>query len=699
MIGVGKFIARHRYIMLLIAILLLIPSALGFLKTRVNYDLLSYLPESLDTVAGQDIMVDEFGSGGFAMVVVEGMDMKDVQKLEDKYRQIDHVSKTLWYTDVADLSVPVELLPRDLKESFFKGDATLMMVLFDGTTSSDESMNALKEMRKITDQQVYISGMTGVVTDIADLCMSELPIYVVIAAVLSLLVLTIATHYFLIPILFLLSIGMAIVYNMGTNFFLGEISYVTQAVTAVLQLGVTMDYSIFLLNSYEDYKDQYHEDKESAMGHAIASTFTAIVGSSVTTIAGFLALCVMTFALGKDLGIVMSKGVIIGVICCVTVLPAMILVFDKWLEKTKHGAIIKETGILSKIITKHYVIFIVLFVILLFPALYGNNHIQVYYNIAHSLPDDLESNIANKKLEDTFHMNVIHILMMDKDIKAKDKASMYKDIDKVEGVKWTIGMNSLIGPEIPDVLIPDNIKEMLQGDEHEIAFICSEYSPATPEVDGQIAEIQGIVKSYDDSAIVIGEAPMMKDLEDTTNVDLKKVNYLSMAAIFIIIMIVFKSISLPVILVAVIEFAINVNMAIPYYMGKELPFVAVIVIGTIQLGATVDYAILMTTRYQKERLNGVGKKEAVSIAHSNSVHSVITSGFSFFAATFGVAMYSRVDMIGSICTLLSRGAIISMISVLVILPAMFMIFDKVICMTTWDFIKTRKQHKTGEIGG
>ncbi len=699
MIDVGKFIARHRYIMMLIAVLLLIPSALGFLRTRVNYDLLSYLPETLDTVAGQDIMVDEFGSGGFAMVVVEGMDMKDVQKLEDRYREIDHVSKTLWYTDVADLSVPVELLPRDLRESFFKGDATLMMVLFDGTTSSDDSMNALKEMRKITDQQVYISGMTGVVTDIADLCMSELPIYVVIAAVLSLLVLTIATLYFLIPVIFLLSIGMAIVYNMGTNFFLGEISYVTQAVTAVLQLGVTMDYSIFLLNSYENYKEEFGEDKESAMGHAIASTFTAIIGSSVTTIAGFLALCVMTFALGKDLGIVMSKGVIIGVICCVTILPAMILVFDNLLEKTRHKAIIKETGILSKIITKHYVVFIVLFMILLFPALYGNNHVQVYYNIAHALPDNLESNIANKKLEDTFDMNQIHIIMMDKDIKAKDKASMYKDIDQVKGVKWTIGLNSLIGSEIPDVLIPDNLKEMLQGDEHEIAFICSEYSPATPEVDEQISKIQGILKGYDDSAIVIGESPMMKDLEDTTNVDLKKVNYLSMAAIFLIIMIVFKSISLPVILVAVIEFAINVNMAIPYFMGKELPFVAVIVIGTIQLGATVDYAILMTTRYQRERLNGVGKKEAVSIAHSNSIHSVITSGFSFFAATFGVAMYSRVDMIGSICTLLSRGAIISMISVLVILPAMFMIFDKVICLTTWDFIKTRKQSKTGEIGG
>ncbi|MBR5047897.1 MAG: MMPL family transporter [Eubacterium sp.] len=698
MIRVGRFIARHKYMMMLIAILLLIPSALGYLKTRVNYDLLSYLPETLDTVAGQDIMVDEFGSGGFAMVVVEGMEMKDVQKLEEEYRQIDHVSRTLWYTDVADLSIPVELLPKDLKEAFFKGDATLMMVLFDDTTSADTSMQALKEMRKVTDRQVYISGMTGMVTDIADLCMSELPAYVAIAATLSLIVLTLATHYFLIPLLFLVSIGMAIVYNMGSNFFLGEISYVTQAVTAVLQLGVTMDYSIFLLNSYEDYKLEHPKDKEKAMGHAIASTFTAIMGSSVTTIAGFLALCVMTFSLGKDLGIVMSKGVIIGVICCVTILPSMILIFDKWIEKTRHRAIIKETGFFSRIITKHYAIFIVIFLILLFPALYGNNHIQVYYNIDHALPENLESNIANKKLEDTFDMRVIHIILMDKNIKSKDKASMYKDIDKVEGVRWTIGLNSLIGSDIPDLLIPKKLTDMLQGGEHEIAFICSEYSPATPEVDQQIAQIQTIVKNYDGSAIVIGEAPMMKDLEDTTNVDLKKVNYLSMAAIFLIIMIVFKSLSLPVILVAVIEFAINVNMAIPYYMGKELPFVAVIVIGTIQLGATVDYAILMTTRYRQERLNGVPKKEAVSIAHSTSVHSVVTSGFSFFAATFGVAMYSKVDMIGAICNLLSRGAIISMISVLVILPAMFMIFDKVICYTTWDFIKQRKTTQKGEMG-
>ncbi len=693
----GKFIASHRYLMILIGILLLIPSGIGYLHTKINYDLLSYLPESLDTVAGQDKMVEEFGSGGFAMVVVEGMEMKDVEKLEDSFSRIDHVSRTLWYTDVADLSIPVELLPRELKDAFFKGDATLMMVLFDNTTSSDEATEALKEMRKIADKQVYISGMTGIVTDIADLCMSELPAYVAIAAVLSMVVLTIATQYYLIPILFLLSIGVAIVYNMGSNFFLGEISYVTQAVTAVLQLGVTMDYSIFLLNSYEEKKEEYPGDKEAAMGHAISDTFISILGSSVTTIAGFLALCVMTFALGRDLGIVMSKGVIIGVICCVTLLPAMILVFDPLIEKTRHRVFIRESGIVSRFLTKHYLIFLVVFLALLYPALYGNNHVNVYYNIAHSLPDDLESNIANKKLEDTFDMSVIHIIMMDKNMKAKDKAAMYRKIDDVEGVNWTIGLNSLVGSEIPEKMIPKDLAEMLQGDEHEIAFICSEYSAATKEVDRQISQIQNIVRDYDKDAIVIGEAPMMKDLEDTTNVDLRMVNYLSMAAIFLIILIVFKSLSLPVILVAVIEFAININMAIPYYMGKELPFVAAIVIGTIQLGATVDYAILMTTRYQKERLGGVDKKEAVSIAHRSSVHSIVTSGFSFFAATFGVAMYSRVDMIGSICALLSRGAIISMLCVLIILPAMFMVFDKVICLTTWDFLKMRKSGRQAEI--
>lgn len=691
MVNVGNWIAKHKYLMLIIGALLLIPSVLGIFATRINYDVLSYLPETLETVKGQDIMVDEFGSGGFSMVVVEGMKMKEVEELEEKISNIDHVAKTLWYSDVADISIPIQLLPKDLKESFFRGDATIIMALFDNATSSDEAMEALTEMRKLTKEQVYYSGMTGVVNDIKDLCMQEIPIYVTIAAVLSLIVLLIATEYFLIPIFFLLGIGLAILYNLGSNIFLGEISYITQAVTAVLQLGVTMDYSIFLLNSYEEYKEQYPGDNEAAMGQAIASTFVAIVSSSITTVAGFLALCVMTFALGANLGIVMSKGVIIGVICCVTTLPSMILVFDKWIEKSKHRPLLHGGGKFTDIVLKFFPLALILFVGLLYPAIKGNNNVGIYYNIAHSLPEDLECNIANKKLEETFDMSTIHIIMMDKDVKAKDKKKMYDKIDHLEGVKWTIGINSLVGSDIPERLIPEKITEMLRGDEHEIAFVCSEYSAATPEVDQQIADIQEIVKGYDDTAMVIGEAPLMKDLEDTTNVDLKAVNFLSMAAIFIIILIVFKSISLPVILVAVIEFAIYVNMAVPYYQGKELPFVAAIVIGTIQLGATVDYAILMTTRYQRERLAGVAKKEAIRIAHETSIHSVVTSGFSFFAATFGVAIYSKVDMIGAICVLLSRGAIISMIVVLTILPAMFMIFDKVICYTTLDFFRKKKE--------
>ena len=690
MINLGKWIAKHKFLMLIIGAVLLIPSVLGIFATRINYDVLSYLPETLETVEGQNIMVDEFGSGGFSIVVVEGMKMKEVKALEEKISKIDHVAKTLWYSDVVDISVPVELLPTDLKEAFYRGDATIIMVLFDNTTSSDDSMEALTQMRKLTDQQVFYSGMTGVVNDIKDLCMQEIPIYVTIAAVLSLVVLLIATEYFLIPIFFLSSIGLAILYNLGSNIFLGEISYITQAVTAVLQLGVTMDYSIFLLNSYEEFKEQYPGDNESAMGHAIASTFVSIVSSSVTTVAGFLALCVMTFALGTNLGIVMSKGVIIGVICCVTILPSMILIFDKWIEKSKHRPLFHGNGKFTDIVMRFYMIAILIFVALLYPAIHGNNNVGIYYNISQSLPDNLECNVANKKLEDTFDMSTIHIIMMDKNIKAKDKKAMYDKIDELEGVKWTIGINSLIGTEIPEQLIPSKVTDMLQGDEHEIAFVCSEYSAATAEVDAQIADIEKIVAEYDDSAMVIGEAPLMKDLEDTTNVDLKKVNFLSMAAIFLIILVVFKSISLPVILVAVIEFAIYVNMAVPYYQGTTLPFVAAIVIGTIQLGATVDYAILMTTRYQRERLDGMSKKEAIRIAHQTSVHSVVTSGFSFFAATFGVALYSKVDMIGAICVLLSRGAIISMIVVLTILPAMFMIFDKLICYTTWDFLRHKK---------
>ena len=689
MVKVGKWIARHRILMLIIGFLLVIPSAIGMAKTRVNYDLLSYLPEHLETVKGQDILVDEYGMGAFSMVVVENMEMKDVQKLEEQLSEVPHVKDVLWYDDVADISLPVEMLPKDIREGFFKGDATMMIALFDNTTSSDDAMEAVTEMRKIANSQCFISGMTGVVTDIKNIALQELPVYVVIAAVLSLVVLELTGTSFAVPFLFLLSIGLAILYNLGSNIFLGETSYITKALTAVLQLGVTMDYSIFLLNSYEENKKRFPDDKERAMGHAISNTFKSVAGSSVTTVAGFIALCVMTFALGRDLGIVMAKGVLIGVVCCVTVLPSLVLVFDKPIEKTKHKPLMSNMDKPSAFITKHYKVWIIIFLVLLFPAIYGNNHTQIYYNIAESLPSTLDSNVANDELKKDFQLSNMHMILMDKNMDGLNKQKMFDAIDEIEGVKWTISLNSLVGPTIPESMIPSDLKDIFQSDQYELAFVCSEYGSATDEVNAQIASIQEVVKQYDSTGMVIGEAPLMKDLQDVTDVDLVNVNVLSIAAIFVIILIIFKSISLPVILVAVIEFAIMINMAIPYYQGVSLPFVASIVIGAIQLGATVDYAILMTTRYQKERQNGKDKMEAISIAHKTSMPSIISSGLSFFAATFGVSLYSQVEMIGAICTLLARGAIISMIVVIMILPAMFMIFDKVICKTSIGFLKKK----------
>ena len=688
-VKVGKWIARHRILMLIIGFLLVIPSAIGMAKTRVNYDLLSYLPEHLETVKGQDILVDEYGMGAFSMVVVENMEMKDVQKLEEQLSEVPHVKDVLWYDDVADISLPVEMLPKDIREGFFKGDATMMIALFDNTTSSDDAMEAVTEMRKIANSQCFISGMTGVVTDIKNIALQELPVYVVIAAVLSLVVLELTGTSFVVPFLFLLSIGLAILYNLGSNIFLGETSYITKALTAVLQLGVTMDYSIFLLNSYEENKKRFPDDKERAMGHAISNTFKSVAGSSVTTVAGFIALCVMTFALGRDLGIVMAKGVLIGVVCCVTVLPSLVLVFDKPIEKTKHKPLMSNMDKPSAFITKHYKVWIIIFLVLLFPAIYGNNHTQIYYNIAESLPSTLDSNVANDELKKDFQLSNMHMILMDKNMDGLNKQKMFDAIDEIEGVKWTISLNSLVGPTIPESMIPSDLKDIFQSDQYELAFVCSEYSSATDEVNAQIASIQEVVKQYDSTGMVIGEAPLMKDLQDVTDVDLVNVNVLSIAAIFVIILIIFKSISLPIILVAVIEFAIMINMAIPYYQGVSLPFVASIVIGAIQLGATVDYAILMTTRYQKERQNGKDKMEAISIAHKTSMPSIISSGLSFFAATFGVSLYSQVEMIGAICTLLARGAIISMIVVIMILPAMFMIFDKVICKTSIGFLKKK----------
>lgn len=693
MVKTGKWIAKHRILIVLIGILLLIPSVIGTIKTRINYDILSYLPESLETVKGQDVMVDEFGTGAFSMVVVEDMPLKDVQKLKNKFEEIEHVKKVLWYDDIADISVPTSMMPKDLKNIFFADDSTMMLVLFDNTTSSDEAMEAVTNMRAIADKQCFISGMSGVVTDIKNLCLQELPIYVAIAALFSFIVLEITGTSFVVPILFLLCIGISILYNMGTNIFLGEISYLTQALVAILQLGVTMDYSIFLLDSFEENKKRFPGDKNRAMGHAISNTFKSIVSSSITTVAGFAALCLMTFALGKNLGIVMAKGVIIGVICCVTLLPAIILIFDPLIEKTKHKPLIKNTNRLSGFIIRHYKIWLAVFCIGLLPAVYGNNHTKIYYNIDKSLPSTLDSNVANKKLEDTFDMSTMHIIMMDKNISNANRTTLMKDIEKVDGVKWAFGLNSVFGANVPASMIPKDVKDMLQSDEQELVFVCSKYSSATDESNSQIAAINDLVKKYDSNGMVIGEAPLMKDLQDVTDIDLVNVNVASVAAIFIIIMLVFKSISVPIILVAVIEFAINVNMAIPFFQGIELPFVASIVVGTIQLGATVDYAILMTSRYQKERRKGFGKKEAVMNAHKACALSIMTSGFSFFAATFGVAWYSKVDMIGAICTLLSRGALISMACVIFILPAMFIIFDKLICKTSIDFLGEKAKAK------
>ena len=689
MIKVGKWIAKHKVIIVIISMLLLIPSFLGMAATRVNYDILSYLPDSLETVEGQDIMVDEFGMGAFSMVVIEDMDLKDVAALKEKFQDVEHVKDVLWYDSVADLSIPVSMIPDKFKDAFFNGDATMMIALFDNTTSSDAAMEAVTDMRKIANEQCFISGMSGVVTDIKNIALEEMPIYVVIAAGLSLLVLLLAMDSLVIPILFLLSVGLAVVYNLGSNIFLGQVCYITKSLTAVLQLGVTMDYSIFLLNSFEAYKKKYDE-KERAMAHAIADTFKSVAGSSVTTIAGFLALCVMTFALGRDMGIVMANGVVIGVICCVTVLPAMIIVFDKAIEKTKHKALIPNMDKASGFITKHYKVWLLVFLVLLYPAIYGNNHTQIYYNIDKSLPASLASNVANDKLKEDFDMSTVHMILLRNGLDSKQKTQMLDKIDEVDGVKWSLGMNSLIGPSFPESMIPSNIKEMLESDNYEVQFVCSEYSSATDECNAQLAAIQDIVKEYSPESMVIGEAPLMKDLQDTTDIDLQRVNIISMAAIFVIILFVFKSISLPFVLLAVIEFAIFVNMAIPYYQGVTLPFVASIVIGAIQLGATVDYAILMTSNYQKQRHLGKTKKDSISIAHKFSMKSIIVSGCSFFAATFGVALYSQVDMIGSICTLLARGAVISTIVVLLVLPAMFMVFDPIIVHTSKGFLPDKK---------
>ena len=691
MINIGKWITKHKNIILVIAFILLIPAGIGYVSTRVNYDVLSYLPESLETIKGQDILVDEFGMGAFSMVVVEDMPMKDAAKLEKQLESIDHVKDVLWYDDAVDISVPTEMIPEDLRKAFFNGKATMMIALFDDTTSADDTMDAITQIRKVVGKNVYASGMSGVVTDIKNLALQEMPIYVVIAGLLSLVVLFLTMTSFVTPLIFLLNIGMAIVFN------LGEISYITQALAAVLQLAVTMDYSIFLLESYEANKERYEGDKKRAMAHAISNTFTSITASSITTVAGFVALCFMTFKLGANIGIVMSKGVVIGVIACVTVLPAMILTCDKAIEKTTHRSLIPSLDKLSHGIVKGRYVALLLFLIVLVPAIHGNNNYKIYYNIDQSLPKNIPSNEANEKLKKEFNMSNMHMILLKDGLSAKEKSAMSKEIEKVDGVKWVIGLNSLVGSNVPESMIPNNIKKMLKTDNYELEFVSSDYSSATDEVNSQLAKIDKIVKKYQNDGMVIGEAPMMKDLQDVTDVDLKTVNNISILAIFVIILITFKSISIPVILISVIEFAIACNMAVPFYTNTSLPFVASIVIGTIQLGATVDYAILMTSRYHKERTErGQSKKDAIRIAHETSIKSILTSGLCFFAATFGVSVYSQVDMIGSICTLLSRGAIISMIVVICVLPAMLWIFDGVIKRTSWNMIKANVAKRDAE---
>lgn len=697
MINIGKWITKHKNIILVIAFILLIPAGIGYVSTRVNYDVLSYLPESLETIKGQDILVDEFGMGAFSMVVVEDMPMKDATKLEKQLESIDHVKDVLWYDDAVDISVPTEMIPEDLRKAFFNGKATMMIALFDDTTSADDTMDAITQIRKVVGKNVYASGMSGVVTDIKNLALQEMPIYVVIAGLLSLVVLFLTMTSFVTPLIFLLNIGMAIVFNLGSNVFLGEISYITQALAAVLQLAVTMDYSIFLLESYEANKERYEGDKKRAMAHAISNTFTSITASSITTVAGFVALCFMTFKLGANIGIVMSKGVVIGVIACVTVLPAMILTCDKAIEKTTHRSLIPSLDKLSHGIVKGRYVALLLFLIVLVPAIHGNNNYKIYYNIDQSLPKNIPSNEANEKLKKEFNMSNMHMILLKDGLSAKEKSAMSKEIEKVDGVKWVIGLNSLVGSNVPESMIPNNIKKMLKTDNYELEFVSSDYSSATDEVNSQLAKIDKIVKKYQNDGMVIGEAPMMKDLQDVTDVDLKTVNNISILAIFVIILITFKSISIPVILISVIEFAIACNMAVPFYTNTSLPFVASIVIGTIQLGATVDYAILMTSRYHKERTErGQSKKDAIRIAHETSIKSILTSGLCFFAATFGVSVYSQVDMIGSICTLLSRGAIISMIVVICVLPAMLWIFDGVIKRTSWNMIKANVAKRDAE---
>lgn len=679
----SKAVVKCRIPILIIAIALLIPSVLGMAGTRINYDMLDYLPADMDTVIGQNELMEDFGKGAFSMLVIENMPEKDVAELEQKIKQVDHVDSVVWYDSIADLSVPMQLLPAKIYNEFNTDDATLMAVFFDSATSADVTMDAIREIRAIAGKQVFVSGMSALVTDLKDLCEQEEPIYVGIAVALACLAMMIFLDGWLVPFVFLASIGIAILINLGSNYFFGEISYITKALSAVLQLAVTMDYSIFLWHSYNEERES-HSDNKEAMALAIQKTLTSVVGSSITTIAGFAALCFMTFTLGRDLGLVMAKGVVLGVLSCVTVLPALILVLDKPLQKTKHKSLIPDMSGFAKKITKVFPIFLVIFALLVPPAYYGydKTNDEVYYDMGECLPQDIEYVVANSKLRDEFDIASTHMLLLDSSLSSKDVHSMIDEMKQVDGVKYVLGLESLVDASIPEEMLPESVTSLLESDRWELLLINSEYKVASDAVNTQIDELNAILKKYDPDGMLIGEAPCMKDMIETTGHDFEVVNAVSIIAIFVIILLVEKSLSLPFILIAVIELAIFINLGLPHYLGQSLPFIAPICISTIQLGATVDYAILMTTRYKAERSSGKGKREAVSIALGTSIPSIIVSGMGLFAATFGVAVYSNIDIISSMCMLMARGAVISMLCVIFILPAMLMLFDCVIRHTS-----------------
>ena len=679
----SKAVVKFRIPILILALLLMIPSVLGIMGTRINYDMLTYLPEDMETVIGQNELLEDFDKGAFAFLIVEDMPEKDVAALKEQISEVDHVDTVLWYDSFADISVPMELLPDKIYKEFNTENATMMALFFDGSTSSDVTMDAVRQIREIAGKQCFLSGLTAMVVDLKDLCEREEPIYVGIAVALALLVMLLLLDNWLTPFVFLLSIGMMILINLGSNYFLGEISYITKALSAVLQLAVTMDYSIFLWHSYNEQLAKQTDHRE-AMASAIQKTLTSIVGSSVTTVAGFIALCFMSFTLGRDLGIVMAKGVILGVLGCVTVLPAMILILDKPLQKAKHRSLIPNMRRFAGGTVKVFPIFLCLFVLLIPPALYGYNKTndETYYNLAKSLPDDMEYVIANSKLSEDFDIASTHMLLIDKNLSPKSVREMTDEMEQVDGVKYVLGLESVIGPRVPEEILPESVTGLLKSDKWELLLLNSEYPVASDEVGAQIESLNAILKKYDPTGMLIGEAPCMKDMIDVTSHDFEVVNAISIVAIFIIIALVERSVSLPFILISVIELAIFINLGLPHYLGQSLPFIAPICISTIQLGATVDYAILMTTRYKSERISGADKKEAVTTALASSIPSIIVSGMGLFAATFGVALYSKIDMISSICMLLARGALVSMLCVILILPALLMLLDRVICATT-----------------